>query len=193
MGREAPHVAYVATKGQELALFAQRDSGIAHGSGRVAGQDADVGACQQTPLVEGLMGQPADPDLAPPCRGEVLADRRDVLVGHDRERHGDELGLGDGLPPSGLLADRRRVVDELPRLQVAVSAVVVPHHAADVVHDGLDDHRPLVVAVLVEELVAQQRGQGPPGEAAGAAEVALLGLHRRSPFFAFASAGSSRS
>src|SRR3546814_3974523 len=46
---------------------------------------------------EGLVGEPAHPDLSPLGRQVVGSDGVDVLVGHDGEPHRDQLGVTDGL------------------------------------------------------------------------------------------------
>jgi hypothetical protein len=55
------------------------------------------------------------------------------------------------------------VVDELAWLKLVSRHEIVPHHLADIGHDGVDYYLALVVAVLVQELVAQQARQGPAG------------------------------
>ena len=149
---------------------------------RVPGDDADIGAGKDCALGVGLVGEPAHADLATAGSREVVANGLVVLVGHDRQTHGHELGLGHRLAPAGALGDCGGVVDELAGLQVSGTGVVVAHHRADVVDDGLHHRGTFVVVVLVEELVAQQGRQAAPGKAAVVNEVAALPLHRTPPF-----------
>ncbi|MGD0876074.1 MAG: hypothetical protein ABSA14_13970 [Acidimicrobiales bacterium] len=145
-------------------------------------------------LVEGLVGQATDPDLATLERGDPGDEGIDVLLGDDGEADRHQLRVRHGLALASPLGGVRAPVDELARLELLGLGEVVAHHRADVDHDRAGHDLALVVAVLVEELVEQQARQRPLGQAAAHRDRALHGgRHRGSPFFDPRRATSNRS
>jgi hypothetical protein len=164
-------------------MLAQADRDGADGLLRAATQQRQIGLGQQRALAMGFAGQAPHAGHPALACGVAGADGLQVLASDQGQAHRQQLGPRDRLAVGRPLAGGRGRVDQLTRLQVARADDVAADELAQVGHDRLDHHRALVVAVLVQELVAQQRGQ----VAAGKPPVVPFGmacrLHRNPPFF----------
>ena len=156
--RPRSHVGDVAADRQHLASLAQPDHRRTDAAVGVAGEQRQVELGEHASLVVGLMGDPAHPDLASLQGTDTGNQRVDVFLGDHAEADRDQPGVGHRLAFAGPFGGIGTPVRQLAPLEILSPTEVVPHHRADVLDDRRHDHFAFVVAVLVQELVAQQAG-----------------------------------
>src|SRR5207302_4691997 len=121
------HVHEVAPQREEHPARAQGDGGVTDRTVGVPGDEGDVSLGEKTALLEGLPGKPTHPDGAALGLRQALADGLEILVSHNAETHGHQVGVVDGLTAPSPLTVFGRQVDELAGLEVPGAAVVAAH------------------------------------------------------------------